>query len=126
MQDKAMKRILVASLQVSLIATMLCQVVDADGANMHIKVKAPELSGKVLIESGNGPAAGAEVQLCEKGWKNCTDRISTDANGKFKFGAIKPKHTNYVLISWPGANSVTAEVRIEKKAKPLVIEMHLH
>jgi hypothetical protein len=120
-----MKRIMVTAIHVSLIAAMLCQIAEAYNATMMIKVKAPELSGEIKIESGNGPVAGATVQLCEKGWKNCTTSISTDTNGKFKFEAIKPKRVNYLLIKSFGANSVEAELRIDKKAKPLVIEMHL-
>jgi hypothetical protein len=119
-----MKRILVTALHVSLGATMWCQMAQANVATMSIKVQAPELSGEVQMEDG-GPVAGATVQLCEKEWKNCTASISTDTSGKFRFEAMKPKQVNYLLIKWPGANWVTAEVRINKKAKPLVVKLHL-
>jgi hypothetical protein len=119
-----MKRILAAALHLSLIAAILCQIAQAYNATMVIKVKAPELAGEIRIERGN-PVAGATVQLCEKGWKNCTTSIATDTNGKFKFGAIEPKRVNYLLIKSFGVNSVEAELRIDKKAKPLVIEMYL-
>nr|HEV7952517.1 hypothetical protein [Candidatus Acidoferrales bacterium] len=119
-----MKRILVTTLCLSLGAAMLCLVAQANNANIVIKRKAPDLSGEIRMEWGK-PVSGATVQLCEKGWKNCTVSISTDADGKFKFATIKPKRVNYLLISSFGLNSVEAELKIDKKAKPLVIEMRL-
>jgi hypothetical protein len=121
-----MNQFLVRALRIALAAAMLCQVVEADPSNMNvlIKVKAPELSGLIRAKWARGPVAGATAQLCEKGWKNCALPIAIDTSGKFVFAATKPKRINYLLIMWPGAQSVTAEVKIDKKAKPLVIEMH--
>ena len=109
----------------ALFTAILCQSVHAAGPTMLTKVKAPELAGTILIERGDDPAPGATVQVCKKGWKDCTTSVLTDSQGKFKFERTEPKHVNYLLITWFGANSVEAEVKIDKKAKPLVIDLHL-
>jgi hypothetical protein len=92
---------------------------------VRLKVTAPELAGEVDAGLGDDPASGATVQLCDKHWKACTNIISADAHGRFAFTRQQTKRVNHLLIKWPGANWVEAEVTIDAKAKPLVVHLHL-
>jgi riboflavin synthase len=119
-----MKRIMNITITIGIIATIFCRFSIANVATMHLKADASELSGTLNVGEKDNPAVGAKIQLCEKGWNNCTITVSTDSNGKFKFEGVKVKHVNYVLINWPGANLVKLELVIKKGAKPLVIGLH--
>ena len=119
-----MKLVTKTLIKLAVIVTILCQFAGASVWLVIMKAKAPELAGEVQFEDPGQPAAGATVQLCEKGWKNCGTTVLADANGKFRFQGVRPRGVNYLLIRWQYANPVELELRIDKKARPLVLVLH--
>jgi hypothetical protein len=103
------------------VVAITCQFAMAGVKIVIMKAKAPELAGEVQFDDPGMPAEGVTVQLCEKEWKNCAVTVLTDSKGMFKFEGVKPKGVNYLLIKWQYANWVEMELRIDKKAKPLVL-----